>query len=493
MTVLYVHKTLGRSYRQSLWRCGLSSERYLGGYPSARTGVLVAPLFHVHSFSTSSNTDGLKTDYVTKTSTRTTNTPQKVLQVASSEARRLMAKAPKSSSSSSSSPKDAMEAARAILALTSPTKPLAEAIMQDKSGNEQVACLHHALIAVTSWCISLIPLDESLMDSSMDLARRAHDLSLPLHLPLYRSLVTAIAQHSKDKGNAVASILETANLAVSALSVTLQGSFFFDALLALVEQQHIQQAVVLRRTMEERYDIDTMDIKASIEISMALQKSIQAYIKDRVEGSRDLGQEDAIIELSSMIRKSMDGIKSQLRRQSRMSSISDMIAEENDEQALEDALQELEDLYDSSDEASSDDSDMEEDCIASAQQLLNDIEQMEEDFNASLEDFIRKAKEIRSECGVSVQLRLNAETGDIESFHISPSKEAKANTKDDEEDETDTMTKDMIYLRDSKSWVLPDVTPQLVKLNGGRNVFYTRQYEDQIMQEVIDNFGDGGY
>ena len=40
----------------------------------------------------------------------------------------------------------------------------------------------------------------------------------------------------------------------------------------------------------------------------------------------------------------------------------------------------------------------------------------------------------------------------------------------------DAMTNDILYLQDSSSWVLPDVTSQLTKLNNGRDMLYTRKF-----------------
>jgi len=48
----------------------------------------------------------------------------------------------------------------------------------------------------------------------------------------------------------------------------------------------------------------------------------------------------------------------------------------------------------------------------------------------------------------------------------------------------DAMTNDIVYLRDSSSWVLPDVTSQLTKLNNGRDLLYTRKFEEQLLNTL---------
>jgi hypothetical protein len=51
------------------------------------------------------------------------------------------------------------------------------------------------------------------------------------------------------------------------------------------------------------------------------------------------------------------------------------------------------------------------------------------------------------------------------------------------------MTKEMVYLRTSKAntWMFPDVTDQRVQLNRGEDVFYTREYEEEIVEEMVDS------
>ena len=79
----------------------------------------------------------------------------------------------------------------------------------------------------------------------------------------------------------------------------------------------------------------------------------------------------------------------------------------------------------------------------------------------------------------------------MEGFNVSSSSLPKDEEQDNEEEELDSFAKDMVYMRDASSWMLPDVTLQLVKLNGDQDVLYTRQYEEQIFQQVIDSRGEG--
>jgi len=399
-----------------------------------------------------------------------------VLQVASTEARQVISKAPKSAAPvTSSSPQEAIEAAKAMMALTSSTKPLAEAILENKAGAEQVACLHQALIAVTSWCITLVPMEASLLDCALNLGRRAQELSLPLHLPLYRSLATAIAQYSEEE-DAVACILETANLAVSALKVTLQGSFFSDALLALVEKQQIKQAVELQKTMKYRYDIERMDMKVSMDILQALKTYVEARVNNP---SADTNDDDDTMELFSMLRDSMEATRKEQLNQARMDALADQFA--SDGESLSDVwnqLDEFDEYPDDDDEEEDDDIDAED--MESMLETMEEIGKSVKDMHARLDDVENLMSRLKS-------LVTNVESGNDETGSMPKDKE------NSDEEECNQVTKEMLYLRDSSSWMLPDVTLQLVELNGGRDVFYTPQYEEQLIREEIFNYGDGYY
>ena len=481
MTVLLRKmESLGRSCRQSLWRCGVGAggtrEANLGidGYRTKPRASSSYPrsYYGCHSFSTSSTGDDIRPEVAVGPPSSVPH----VLEVASSEARRVISRAPRRSSSPtvSSSPREAVEAAQAMMALTSPTKSLAEAILANKTSVEQVACLHKAFLAVTSWCISLVSMETSLVDCGLDLARRAHDLSLPLHLPLYRSLATAIAKHSDDE--VVDAILETANLAVSALHVTLEGSFFSDAILCLVEKKQISQAIELRTAIKDRYDVERLDNKAELEILNAITRDIG--ISGGGKGLEDL--------CAMFSKPDLD----QLLSQSWTDSSEELF--ENYREALREASFQLDsssdDEFDSSDDEfdSSDDEFYEtkfDDEMMEFDEYERNTERITQETLARLRHIGQKTFAIRKKLS---SLQGNDETGDIE--HDNVAAIAEENESSDEET-GDDITKEMVYLRDSRTWILPDVTHQLVQLNGGRKVFYTRDYEWQIFREVIDNYG----
>lgn len=371
-----------------------------------------------------------------------------------------------------------MEAAQAVMALTSPTKPLAEAILENKANSQQVFCLHKALVAVTSWCVSLVPRHERLLQSAIDLAHRAQDLSLPLNLPLYRSLVTAIAQYSKDEQDAVLTILEIANLATTALNTLLQASFFSDALLAFVQQGQIQQAIMLKQAIRNRFDVVHLDRQATLKILQALEQHVQQHVDNDNDNDDTRFDPAQVRRLFEMLRPSFHTPKSSVIV---MESLADrMAAEIIDEQTLTDALQHLEDfVYEENDEDDSD-SDEEDDEPQSSVSNLTEFIFTERQVVDSLEEMLKRVE--------SPNVLDASSQDDAVDEHTTTSQPDHDETNEERE-----MTKQMVYLRDSTSWMLPDVTLQLVELNGGRDVFYTRQYEQEILKQVIESHATYDY
>lgn len=516
MKVLRRVETLCRLHGQNSWQCGaiFPLERNLSGRYPRKTSFAhesfssPPPLMSMHgrrSFATSSNSDDLRPAV---DATSTSAAVPHVLEVASSEARQVISKAPKSSTASASttttttttrsspqSAQEAIDAAKAMMTLTSNTKLLAEAILENKANAEQVASLHQALIAVTSWCTSLVlPENVDLLQHALDLARRAHELSLPLHLPLYKSLVTAIAQYSQEETK-VLTILETANLAVSALNTPFQPSFFSDALIELVNKGEIKNAVLLKKGIQTRFDVEHFDMATMLDLLGSLKEHV--------------GHEDAreLIDLMWVtIDVEIENIKEEIRRD----SIADMLAEEADEDALTD---------DDSDDDDDEDSDNDDeptfdfdDYDKIRSQIIALTERIESRRHSQAESIAALKRKI-ADLELDLMKSFDAmkrdtpeddkshEDGEEDSLFETDSMirqrvkvllrddDDEASNVDEDDYETDELTKQMVYLRDSSSWMLPDVTLQLVELNGGRDVFYTRAYEEDVLRRVIDTNG----
>lgn len=476
-------ESLGRSYRPSFRRYSVvvGSELHLRGAKEAPRSVFHREMspstpnvgrYHVFSFSTLSRGDELKPVIAASVS--------QVLEVASSKARQVSSKAPQPASLSFSSPMEAAEAARAMLALTSPTKSLAEAILNDKAPADQVACLHQAFIQVTSWCISLVPSDNSLITYALNLARRAGVLSLPLHLFLYRSLVTAIARHSKEE-DPTSDILEASALAVLALNIPLSASFFSDALVAFVERNQLQKAIDLQGIMNERYDIDMLDGLTAMAVLRALQQAVlQDPSRQLIDGST-AGM--LLTKLSGPLIQSVDSAEVESLRQSLEDSIEALMGGEQDEEAQSE--DEYEDDYDDYDDSGDEiDEYYDEDQDDVYEEMIEHLDTCTKENsrkgNSSRNEVVEELKTMQAAWGeVAKTLK---EEGVIIDYSLPPIPEFPF------DDKPDDFTREMIYLRDftSNTWMLPDVTGQLVQLIDGEDACYTREYEEAIMKQIYD-------
>ena len=160
-----------------------------------------------------------------------------------------------------------------MLSITSNTRLLKMAISEMTVDATQVKMLHETLIDVTSRCLSLLSPESSLscdsqeislLEHSLDLAKRAHDLELPLHLPLHQSLCTALVQHEYYHDEPLDIILEIANMAVSSLHTTLQSSFFADSLITLIRYGFFSSALSLCKVMKKRFDIPLVGMSTCV-------------------------------------------------------------------------------------------------------------------------------------------------------------------------------------------------------------------------------------
>lgn len=463
MTVLRRVESLGRSHRLNWRKYKLASEQQR--YPI--TSLHPSPIFYpssavirVHamqSFSTFGN------DFTPVQE----QTPDEALQAAFSRAQ-LINEQPKMTTLNL---KDVMEAATALLQITSNTKLLQMGISKATADTAQVKTLHQAFIVATSRCLLLVSQDASLLSLALELARRAHDLQLPLHLPLQQSLCTELARHNPtlQDDDLVETILEIADMAVSSLHITLQCSFFSEALIALIQHGYFTFALELVHEMKYRFDVCLIDIPTVERAMKAIDPQLADTRQESIHGRQ------LIIQLMHDWKIGQQRVHEMWR-----------------ESRFNDLVREL-DEYDSSEEDDDDDDSDEYSDYDSEDETENEPT-MEELFLKYADEIsnigkpTRRAEQSATREEVLLQVQMNAETGDVEGFNVSSSSLPQDETQENEE--LDAFASDIIYLRDVSSWMLPDVTLQLVELNGNEEVLYTRQYEEEILQQVMKSRGD---
>jgi hypothetical protein len=394
-----------------------------------------------------------------------------------------------------------IKAAQGMLALTSSPHRFAADLWTD--GDDKMtpagAQLHRCLVHVTSACIKAVsPESPKLLECAMDLAKRAYDLSLPLHLPLYRNLCTAIATHSRD--SPAASILEVSVWATSALCIPLDSSFFEDSLVALVRAKQFEEAADLRWSIQSRHDIDEI----STEATLKMFSEIKAVLKSKEDGQEKNIEEresvmNLILTLYPKLLDNLDDNDDAIRK--RASTLASTI-----ESLLEDDvdLEDLESFSPSSDEDLSDIDSDDETAEDEATDLLDalsslvDTPRNNEDVAAlfkvsstSSNKEHRRSKPSPSHQMV-VTVQIDKETGELHSISPSllpPLEESNdGSSQQDEEDMiSNRIARNFIYMRNSTDWEIPDVTHQLVSMNGGEKILYSRSYEEKLMQDLMAN------
>ena len=135
------------------------------------------------------------------------------------------------------------------------------------------------ILAVTSWCLSVTSTDPSILHIVLDLSRRAADLSLPLHAPLYQKFAMEVAQHAHQRRqysqeqhqlqnvpSACSMILDISKSMHQALDVPVTESFFHQPLLSLVQNGQMEEAVDLIYGMKKRYKINSIGLEPAHDI-----------------------------------------------------------------------------------------------------------------------------------------------------------------------------------------------------------------------------------
>jgi hypothetical protein len=279
-----------RSLSQNKMSAPVISLRYLrlgkrAYHNKIHNNLMVAPLFWGSTNVSTSLTSGPHASYRRTFATQDdasqvilkplTSKEAQLLMEASVEARRISALALNSPQTDSSSVIDRTQilkcfnASSTLLSLTEPQKTFADVILRQNSGTKEHVCsLHWAFLSVISWCISLAPHDNALVHRALNLAFRADELGLPLHLPLYQDLMRAIAEHT-DKG-IIYNIFKISRMITPALGVPIEGDHFSAAAVALVRRRKIFEAVDLLLRMNDKHDVSFIGYEGTQEIFVFL-------------------------------------------------------------------------------------------------------------------------------------------------------------------------------------------------------------------------------
>ena len=439
----------------------------------------------------------------------------------------------------------ALDAASALLIISRPTNALADAILHRSNNNSnttttmnqnapQIASLHRAFLEITSWCIDLVPykyeqqqlqvhhqqqqqqdlatIDNAVLDRSLTLARRAYDLQLPFHLPLYTRLMEAVATHRTDDSIA-STILDISSWVTATLDAPVDAAFFSHTLTILVRRQQLGQVVELLNGMRMRHNIPHLDPSTTTEVLTLLRDAVRDSLLQgppsdnsgiATNNSR-LSEEDAT-QIVSLLEPSVIHVLEQRESSEQLRDrLTNMLNElENDEMAeLLERLAQVEDEESDHDDSDSDDDeevfDSDEDDNHVERAARTDPIDLVVDSILTKNVTDVKAKRLLSNLIKNSKFGGGGDTNNkprIQAIEFKDGEDtihavkveidSDSDLSDDEEDEAD----ELLYSRDKEDlYQFPDVTAQMVELNHGRTLRFTIKFEDVLWaRDLEDDF-----
>ena len=327
--------------------------------------------------------------------------------------------------------------------------------------NDVVISLHHAFISVVHWlcntlslhtspniqdkgnfyATSLGPSKESiLLTHILHLTERSRELNLPLSIPQYHSVCAMIAKHSSSPD--IAPLLLDLSRKVQDIYGEqdsdgigpIQPHFFTQALKELLKRDRIADMVELIQGMNDQYNF-SVDLQTGVELLSLLKIKVD----DCMSGSMPTNFEESdAMELTLMLQQPvMDELSIKKQKWEEYNRTLDvafghLLIEEDDDEEEED--------FDN------DDDDDEEE-----EEVLDDEFFSEKDEVKPYPPSDHKSK--------------------YEKMHQS-------------------MVSEIIYLRDDASWEIPDITSQLREWNPDKELFFTKDFEEDLLEQIIDEEDD---
>jgi len=405
-----------------------------------------------------------------------------------------------SSSSSSSSPRSAQS---------------------EQTANEHIAIIHRTFLSLTVRCLdhyfsiasskSSTSTDDDpspLFDAALKLARRAHDeLRLPFHLPLYQRLMeAAVSSSASSNSNAVDTVLEIAVFCKTLNPDSIQNAALFRPVLtALISQGKLNDAVQLLMMMKTLLKVTVWDYSTIAEIYQQLHR----VVKDSflTVGRRDFTEYPytAIVELlepallhPQQKEQQLSQIQQSYRAaMSRFHRMIDRLDEKEREQVLRDLMALATDDSDEEDEDEDDEEpDEPEDPLDQVVHSILTKDVKSPSARRQFAEMITAAK--KPPVPKSVEIMLERSSRPRRSSHDEPytfvawpdeeESEEDDGLSDDDDDDDDVRTpgrrsSSFLY---SDAHRFPDITAQVMRLNQGRRLEFTKIYEDYLWNSNWD-------
>ena len=410
---------------------------------------------------------------------------------------------------------------------------------------DTVESLHFAFVMVSSWLQSSIRraaaataatnsptqqqavVDEAIVHA-IELTVRSADLALPLTAPLYQSLASdVIAPHASPASHPSLQIMEVANLLRVSLFPAFNPppvSFFHGPCVTLVRRGMVREAVELLDEMDAEFGIGEVEAMTGLEMLSAVAEGMGLVNDDSGNGSGRGGESggsqasivfgrsrsgggaeqggvsslameldpvdatELVFRLRGPLLRQLDDVSKELRREM------DSAAEGAEASAeLVDLLESLSrpaaDIDNDGDNSTGNNEDDGDNDDVSEEQLLEEYLEAADDPSAA-DDKASTLADIETLSDAVSSLAEDG-SGPSPASAVGRSRGSDASTStiysayQIPQSLHNQMASEMIYVRKGPSWDLPDLVEQLKRFNDGKDILYTRQYEEEMINAMM--------
>lgn len=385
---------------------------------------------------------------------------------------------------------DLLDAANALLIVSRPSPSLAEAIATNAPETQS---LHRAFVGITSCCLDVLERETTtadvahvVLDRALAVARRAHCLNLPFHLPLYQRIMSVVSKICDSETDLTAIITDVSTWASTLLSTSHTDSrLFAPALKTMIERQQFGTVVSVLMNMQLQHV--RVDFGLSTELLLQLREFARAAILDP---TRPIPEKDLSNIVSLLESSVMEGLQQQQENEPTDRQLYEhvkAILDRMDPQQVEDLFASFLGTDEDGDGGDEDDSDeFEEEVVTQAP-----LDPLDLAINSILtkgvanNEFRNVLMDLHAHAaGSTGQVRVMGFYSDVRNIY-----QANAESDSDNSD-AETGREDMLISRMDPE-MFPDVVSQVLRANKGRGLHFTKKYSEFLwMRDCEEEFGD---
>ena len=347
--------------------------------------------------------------------------------------------------------------------------------------------LHESFLKVTQWCLLSVSATiehssqkevSQLVHKAMELAIRGEKLGLPPHIPLYNQLAVACGVHIG--ASAVLKLANSLQRMLFPSSINLNQPRVFDSCIqTMTHFGHYKELGHLLIGLQEEHDVDI-----TRDLAIELTQKIKYHRLHGMYNGEDM------LAFSTILKNSASNSVSKKYKQLKQELSTSLVSAGLSESRMSDLNILLDDVYRSMNLTSLEEDtyyEVEEEESFSSDGTLVDTEEIE-----SINDLWDDDETIP----VSSSAR-DAMTASLVRPHIPgiPHVSLEPKTLSVQELPYNEFRKG-IYVRDTTTWVLPDIVDAILETTGKSKIVYSREFEEEIIRQIeeeTDEMDDDEY